>query len=460
MSLGIGRPRRAPLFLIVCCLSLAPAAAQAAGNAAVLPREGGGAEGLLPASFAQADLQELVSIFDAAYVPGDHLTAARDQLALLERRAELDELPAFSFDERLYWSGNERPALEVDLGATLPLYRSISGPRAALMQHRLDALSDESLFARQEALTAFLRDLFSLALLRGLSSEADAALDRMYDTGWRAPADGADALLLPPAERELLALMRQVEQLEEFALEQGAVYERRIGTALGLDVPIPATPAFESLMAQLGGRPAALDRCLRASPLRRLAQARHDERLLDWGVATGLGFEVDLLGSLSYRAGRMDASVGIEARLPLPRAWPVAGQVAASAGSRMVEQSLRLSWPPPLDSRAFAGDPAAEAARALASELESLELELSGLLRAERQARVTVEDRELRLLWFTHDLHGTSLVDLAAARELALRPAADPVAELQAVQLRSELAFARLTHAEALLDIRLLCGEA
>lgn len=452
------RPRQALLLLLLLALPALRATAQ---------QPAGAGDEAAGSAAAEAAIAGLLELFEANYRPEPELLDAAWQVEAFGRQAEREGLPSLTFTERAAITPSGDLDLELDLSAALPLYRARSEPLAELQAARRALLASETALVRADARSGFVRDLLSLALLRELEEMAGAALRRVEAAGWRAPSNAQEALLLPVAELDLLSLHATIQELHGFAEAQLPSFERRAARALG-GSEAPPLPSFGHLEAWLlGAPPGAADdpaACRLASPLVEQARLRHRELELERAVSRTPDLRVTVQGSAAYRRsaapapGGFSGSLSLEALLPLPAASPVAGQVGLGAHLTGVEQTLRLSWPPP--ARLSRPVDEAELAQRAAHAIEAVAAELAALRRGVTAAVADVAAAETRLLLAARDLLGAQGADVTVVRGLAHRPAPDPVDELKLVQLRAEFAFARLTRAERLLDLRLLCGDA
>lgn len=417
---------------------------------------------LLALSQAQAgevvNFGDLLAAFDAAYEPPAELKDAAFQVAVLGRHAQLDSLPSLTLSERVTWADYDRLLLDVDLSVQLPLFRSKAAPLAALQTQRLLLLAAETALVKVEARNQFITDLLALALLRGMEADAAAALEQLRIAGWSPPTALSEALALPPHQRDLLAAYWRVAGLLSFASSQLPIVEHRVATALKAEHAPQRLPAFAEFLA--AATPAAPDQrqCTASWPLEQQARLTHQQQLSEAQVRNTVDLRLDLNAGTAYRNGGLSATLGIEARLPLPTASPVSGQLGLAAHQGGVDQTLRLSWPAqPASSRHVADK---ELLATLEQELRSIQLNLDAARRATTAAASEVEATELQLLWAAIDLGGMPTdIDLADAKELASAASAEPFAELHLLPLRADLAFARLTLTERLLELQLLCGE-
>ncbi len=451
MSAAMGSARRRFTSAVACVAAWLLAQPLAAPTFAAAPP---------PA--APASLAELVAAYAAHRVPSQPLRSAAAQLEALGRQLEQEALPALSFSERLTWSGFDALALQLDLGATLPLYRSLQEPSHALHAQRLAAFEAEAALAAAQDRAGFARAVLVLAAFSEIEAEASAALAELEVTGWRRPATRSEAMAHPPAERELLALVHELEGLKRYVSTQGA----ELGASLARDLGYPegalSPPPFDALAREVGSRGADPAACLAASPVAAVAMGRYQERLLEASMRSVPDLKVSLQAHGSYRRspgadGALAGSLRLEARLPLPAAAPVAGQLSAGVSPNGAEQALTLSWPRAVDPHALLAAAASDPAEELRLELERLEQEVVRLGHALDGAEADLAAAELRLLWFAHDVYGLQEPEeaLAAAR----RRAPEPGLELHRVKLRADLRFARLALAEVVLDLRFLCGE-
>lgn len=426
------------------------------------------------ANHSEAWLTDLLAAFDQNYAPSAQLQDTEWQVATLRQQLEHEALPRLAFTERVTWNEFSQLGLELDLSATVPLYRSRSEPLTALQAQRELLNRTEAGFARQEARNRFTRDLLALALLRQVHQYLTAALHGATAAGWQQPRRAEDALTLSPELRELALVYGGVESVQLVVQQQVLELERQVADALGASGPPGDVPTFEALASHALPSPTPLSTCLARSPLLKQADHHHDLVALELAAQNALDVRVELHGGLHYAAGaggfgsfggspnQLGATIGLEARVPLPATWPVGGQLGLTLDPARAEQSLRLNWPPP--EPLARPRTAEELAAAREIERAAVVRELRTALEAAEAAAAEVHLAEVQLLWAAADLHGSaasatgSAADLAAARSLANTPVTDPFGELQRVRYWSELAFARLTHAEQLLTVALVCG--
>ena len=120
---------------------------------------------LVPVAAANP-LAELLTRFDAAYEPPDHLVAEAADLAAVGAAQAGALAPGVAFDERLAWSGYGALELSLGLDADIPLYSARAAPRAELQRHRQEALEQRAAAVRATARAQFASDVVSLALAR------------------------------------------------------------------------------------------------------------------------------------------------------------------------------------------------------------------------------------------------------------------------------------------------------
>ena len=412
---------------------------------------------------APASVHELLELFETTYRPGADLLDAAWQVAELGRQQELERYPRLSFTERATWRSGQRITLDLDLTATLTLYRSNAELLERLQEQRVRMLDLEGTLARKEARSRFQGQLLELSLYRSLAKELAGAL-AVTAAQIPRPADMEAALALHPGERDPLLLRRNVESLHEQVVERAQELEEDIQRTLRMETPLPDLPPMEDLLPLFVEAHPEPEICLAESPLLRQAELHHGVQRSERRAQEALDFRVELQGSSFYRGGELLGSVGLELRLPLPTGSPVAGQVSLAADPGTVEQTLRLSWPP--SSPTMRPVDAHERAESLSTERTSLESELLNLFRSLDAARKAVESAELQLLWLVKDIHGGAAWgvtepptnDLTELRDLSRRPVAEPLGELQRVRYLSELLFAKLAYAEQALTVELVCG--
>lgn len=437
---------------------------------------------LLVAPFASADpgpLADLLTLFDAAYTPPDHLVAEAKDLASVSASNAAALAPSVGFEERLTSPAYDGLELSLGLEAELPLYRSRSAPAAELQMHREAALAERAAAVRATARAQFASDVLALAVVTDLAVGAGAALARFEKEVGSPPDDLAVAATLQPLERDLLSLYRGVAGLEAFAREYAAQLRDSVARA-GVPTDLAPPPTFAELYRGFDLEPPTLQACLDSAPDALDAHLRHEQRLLSFAADSTPDLEVGVFAQAGYQAawsfgpeptGRSPsgpasgywARVGVAANLALPDGWPLSGSAGLRASLGGAEQTLRLDWPPvarlsgPLDHAAVRTEADAE----LAARLDQVAADAARLLRAHRESLSALRDAELALLWLVADANPEAYVDadgLAAAWEAAERPFDDPVLELHATRLRADLAFARLALLTDLIDLQVACG--
>lgn len=432
-----------------------------------------------PHAAASAVLEPLRAAIARNYQPPPQLASEAAALAAAGAADELAGLPRLSLTERLTAAAYQNLSLAIDLDLDVPIYRSLAAPRAAVQAARERDLAASSALAAAEAHAHLLVSALALALTTELERAANAALTRFRAEVWDPPATTAGALEVKPSDRELLGLYRSVERLEQFAAAQAAEYARRLERGLAVPVERLPLPSFDDAYRALDRAPPEPGACLLTSPQAAAALRRHEQRLLTGTLERTPDFDVTLSANLAYQAtsGHATAAGGVSgglvltARLQVPDGWPLAGAATASASLDGAQQRLSLTWPRP--PRLGLDDPSAveaEAARVLADDLERLADHVAGLLRERREAAATLEDAELRLRWLALDARQAadprsatdpqSATDPRSAAALARGRFPDPVAELRAVALGADLAFARLALVSNTVALEVVCGGA
>lgn len=443
---GTHRPLRAALPLVLAALLA-----------------GGGATA--QATTELANLSALQRQYEANYQPGAEVLDAQWQLAVLGRQLAFDALPALTFTQRAAWRAYQQWSLELDLAGTVPLYRSRAEPLAAVHEAQVALLADEAQFRQKEAHGRFHRELLALTLFRFMEPDLSQALENLQVAGWVQPASVAEALPLRPQARELLALELHVRGLHDHVRQRITDIERSLAASLALPGTVPALPRFSVMHELLVPPPTSFDSCIGSSPVLRQGLLHHEVRTLEEQAQRTPDVRLELRAGTSYRNSHVAATVGLQARVALPSAAPVAGSLGATVDPQGAEQTLSLSWPPP--DVAGGPRPRTEAEEPLQRERQALESELRALHGAYQAAIDQVEAAEVQLLWTALDVHGHYPPAAAAphevlehARELANTPSHDPFADLELARLRSELGFAQLALAELLIDMSLVCGGA
>jgi hypothetical protein len=411
-----------------------------------------------------SEVQALLAAFEANHRPTADMLDAAWHVDLLGRQLALDAAPRLAFTERVTWQGSQGLSLELDLSATVTLYRSNAVRLAALQEQRERLVGADAAFAARDALHQFQNRLLALTLLRQLEEQLAGASTRAAGSGWRAPHDLEQALQLHPQERDLLLLGRSIADLHAQVALEIATLEAAVATALGSTEGAPHLPPFDELLALLAPATGHAAECLVHSPLLAQLSLHHELVELEHEAQAAPDVRLELFGSGMYRNGELNGAVGLELRVPLPSTSPLAGQLALAADPGKLEQTLRLTWPPP--AAMTRPQRAAERSRDQADERTALEAEILELFRSLDAARAAVSGAELQLYWLVTDAHrpgrwepaASQPLDLPTVRSLSLTPAPDPFADLQRVRYLSELAFARLAYAEQLLSVALVCA--
>ncbi len=395
----------------------------------------------------------LVALFEANYRPAPQLLDEEWAVRSLSHATAVDALPTLSFAESATWRSYDRLSVSLSLGTTVPLYRARAGPLLALHAQQAALLERQHAYARAEARAGFLSDALALRLLSDLNADVEGLVGALERSGWQAPVDAEEAFDASPAERDALAAYRHLVGLREFLETRVPELERRVSRAAGTSVSGGRLESFELLLAAVPTAP-TVGQCLSSSPLLRHVALQQEVRRLELAARQSPDLRVDLYASAAYGSGSLTGTVGIEARVPLPAGWPVAGHAGVAAGLHGMEQTLSLTWPPPTP--AFRPVTATERAEQQAEELAALKRELESLIGGLAAVDRAVLAAETNLLWAVRDLRGPD--EPAAARTGALHPDPEPFVELHLLRLRSDLAFARLARAEELLRVALICG--
>ena len=409
-------------------------------------------------------VQELLDRFNAVYQPPADLRDAAWQVAALGRQLDHGRLPRLSLTERATWSNFQRWSLDLDLTATLPLYSSNSAVLSLLQNQRLLALDFDQSLARLEALSSFKLGLLELSLLRGVEGQVASALQRLELSGWRAPATTGFALALEAAERDLLVLQRSAEGLLAYVTRRLTELEAGLFTPLGISASAHESPPYDQLLSQVLPELPPLERCLVSSPVLTQTAMHHELQDLERQALHTPDLRLELHSGGAYQRGALRGSIGLEMRLPLPNGFPVAGQLGVSADLGGAQQTLQVSWPPP--PALNRPHSAQERASAREVELGTITANIRAMFDVAESAAEQADVTELQLLWLVADANGLraapggsiGAAELATVRALADSPLADPLADLQRVRHWSDLAFARLAHAQQLQALGLLCG--
>lgn len=422
---------------------------------------------LAPGTVAVAQgavLEPLLAAYEARYAPPAFLTQQANDLATSALANGLAQLPELSVTESVAW--RDFSSVEVNLGvsASLPLYRLRMEPEAALLAERRSAFTAFATATATAARAEFVRDVLSLALVTELAAAATAALTE-FERYWRPPATHADALLLHPTERELLIIHQTVVGLERFAAANATELWRRLERTHGVPATALSLPTFAELKAAIVTDPPSLAACLANGPEALTAASLHRQRALERALASTAGVEVGLFARADYRGrfssasggGAVNASIGLEARIPLPSDWPASGELTGRVSPTGAEQAFRLTWPAAATTGSLGStDDERLDDLELADSLEYLTATVTALLRSYESAATGVDAAELTLLWLVRDrLPGVA--DLEEARGAA-RAVEDPVLAMHVVNASAELAFAEADLAGLALDLQVACG--
>jgi len=455
----VARSGKASLIttLTATLIALVTAMAGAAPPTAPAPATGG-----LPLPTAPG-LSDYLASFDAAYVPPDHVTLALVDAEAAVRRAGWATAPRVGIEQTLRFIDFTTLALDVTTDVAVPLYAARQPLESALATAALEHQRATAEATRVDARARFAGDVLAYALLSTAADDLSRALDLAHAHGWPGTFDATDPTRIPAASRDAYLQERKLGDLLAFLRSNVGDLRR----ALARDTQLaPATlvppPAAETLEA-LSAAPPSHARCLREAPAAHDARARHRQRVLQDTLNGTPAATVDLvaeLGARSAAAGApitspmgLRASIALEGRIAMPSTWPVKGEASASIDLAGIRQSLRVEWPP-------RPTPVLEAGRSadlvLADELDALDANLRALRRSLDQASSRRAERALRLAWFVQDVAPpTDPRDRPTNGEESLP---DPIADLHAAELRTNLAFARLDEALAWIELRLACG--
>jgi hypothetical protein len=423
---------------------------------------------LAPGAAAAAQgavLEPLLAAYEARYSPSAFLTQQANDLANAALANELAQLPELSVTESVAWRDFSSVEMNVGVSASVPLYRLRMEPEAALLAERRSAFTAFTKATAAAARAGFVRDVLSLALVTDLGAAATATLTE-FERYWRPPATHADAFLLHPTERELLVVHQTVAGLARFAAVNATELWRRLERTHGVPATALSLPTFAELKSAIVTAPPSLAACLASGPEALAAASLHRQRALERALTSTAGVEVGLFARADYRdrfpsasgGGAVSASIGLEARIPLPGHWPASGELTGRVSPTGAEQAFRLTWPTAATATGSPGSTADERLddRELADSLEYLTATVTALLRSYESAATGVAAAELTLLWLVRD-HLPGIAGLEEARAAA-RAVEDPVLAMHVVNARAELAFAEAELAGLALDLQVACG--
>lgn len=425
------------LVALLIALTPTPAAAQATG-----------------ATTTPLGPDELLALFDAQYTPPSSYLDDEWALQALNHASSNPMSPSLTFTQRAALNNFQNWTLNISLSGTVPLYRGRAQSLGLLREQQAEHLALSERLAYQEARLDFLRDTMALSRLRHLTDLVNQVLSSLSATEWQPPQGVAESFEIPPALRDSLAAYNRVVGLQEYLETTLPTLEQRIAAKTGLAAPVGLEP-FSDLAQRLVPAPPTVQQCLHSSPM--LADVRHAHavQFLEREVQRAPDIRVDLTGSSTYSSGALTATLGLEARVPLPSGWPVSGYVGAAAGMQGADQTVRITWPatPPSPGRPV---PHAELAERQQAQLQAVERELTSLLQSLDTSARMQQAAETQLLWAVADLF--SAPNLAAAHHQVGRLTGDPQSDLHLVLLHSDLAFAQISHADSLLTASAACG--
>ncbi|MFO7544359.1 MAG: hypothetical protein R6W77_02580 [Trueperaceae bacterium] len=442
---------RALLPALACAVTLLIPLAASAARAAGLP---------LPPEPTFADY---LASFDAAFTPPDHVTLALVDAEAGVLRAERAAGPRVGMEQSLRLNDYSTVAYGVSTDVTVPLYAAHQNLDVAIAAATLEHQRASAETARAEARARFAGDVLALALLTHAATDVERALERARADGWPGTSSAADATQIPPDARDAYLQERKLTDLLGFLRANVEDLRRSLARAMDLEPAGLGPPEADATLAAFMNPPPSHARCMIDAPSAADARARHERRTLQDALTGTPVATIDLVAGLGVRSGsggavgasgsEVHGSIGLEARIAAPSTWPVTGDATAAIDLVGMRQALRIEWP----SRPT---PVLQAGRSadlvLEDELEALETTLRSLRRAHQQAMSRRAERELRLAWFVHDVldSGGTRASYADDRE----PLPDPIADLHAAELRTNLTFARLDEALAWIELLLACG--
>lgn len=439
-----------------------PLTAAAPPAPAVPPTAPAPAAGGLPLPAAPG-LSDYLASFDAAYLPPDHVTLALVDAEAAVRRAGWATAPRVGMEQTLRLIDFTTLALDVTTDVAVPLYAARQPLESAIAAAALEHQRATAEATRADARARFAGDVLAYALLSAAADDLSRALVLAHAQGWPGTVDATDPARIPAASRDAYLQQRKLADLLAFLRSNVDDLRRALArdTQLAPAALVPPPPA--ETLASFSAAPPTHARCLREAPAAHDARARHRQRALQDALSGTPAATVDLvaeLGARSAAAGApittpmgLRASIALEGRIAIPSTWPVKGEASASVDLAGIRQSLRVEWPP-------RPTPVLEAGRSadlvLADELDALDANLRALRRSLDQASSRRAERALRLAWFVQDVAPpTDPRDRPTNGE---QPLPEPIADLHAAELRTNLAFARLDEALAWIELRLACG--
>lgn len=436
---------------------------------------------------------EILATFDEQYRPEtfeqESLNAAKAMLSAAKRA----QLPSGTFSERLSWDDYSALTLEFGASVELPLLSTTAPLELELAELDLTARQLTLGSARADARAALLLDIASLSAWRWafeLTSDALAAIGHL-DHSWLEESNASSGYV-PPETREAFDQYLKLQEAHAWFEGQVEEVERRLERELARpvkDLRLPSLEDVDDYLSEIAPRKPEPIRCRLAAPRAHQAEIRskaavvHDELRSSTDYTVALIAELDyafapwprsaagsaaVAGNDSWAAGDLDVAISLEAHIPLPASWPLAGNATFSVAPERMEQGLNIAWPPLPTSKLVPVD--REEERRI--ELADLLLELRALERAYSQS---VDDRKLaarRLTWAVIDVAPTLSPDslhAAVARALS-RPVLEfsPLADggfatteraLFLVELRIQHLFASIAELSARTYFLSACGE-
>lgn len=421
------------------------------------------------ATGAPAPLAALLAAFDRTYLPSDFAYLTHAEATVTLRGAELRGLPSVGLSESLTWHWSGGSELTVGADLSVPVYSTLAPLEVEQARAGLAAAALELEAERGSQRAAFLSDLYAAALFDRALRDLATALERLRSvhpglpslTGG-GPGSGAAELFTAASDtRALIELVAAATELRSHLSAQLDLISRRVARAAGDATWPPVGQAgWEALADALATAvPRAVpseEACLASAPTAQLARARYRQAQLAAQAGTTPQLRVQLSASASYsNLGGVSGGAALSAELTAPAAWALSGSGGLEADLAGVTQRLQLRWP----ARPTLAGPPRTAESALALALDDVLAARRAATEAVAQAAQHRELSALRLAWFARDALGLP-PDVASVALLAAADARfpDPVAGLQAAELRARLAFAELSVALARIELASLCG--
>lgn len=408
-------------------------------------------------------LADYLASFDAAYTPPDHVTLALVDAEAGVLRTARAAGPHVGLEQSMRWDAFSAFAFGVSTDVTVPLYTARQDLETTIAATTLDQQRDAAETSRADARARFAGDVLAFTLLSHAATDVERAMERARAEGWPGTSAATDAARIPPAARDAYLQQRKLADLLDFLRANAEDLRRSLARATGMQPADLAPPGVDATVAAFTSPPPSHPRCVIDAPAAADARARHEQRMLQDALTNTPAATFDLVAGLGVRSGRSGAvgvggslvhgSIGLEASIATPTTWPVMVDASAAIDLAGVRQTLRVEWPSRPTPVLQAGR---SADRVLEDELQTLDATLRSLRRSHQQAMASRAERELRLAWFVQDVLAPG--DAVASYVDDGAPLPDPIADLRGVELRTNLAFARLDEALTWVELMLACG--